>query len=205
MLRRVLVVLAIMLLPVVAYADATIFFEPRADGGWRISTPGEDYVAIPLGGGAVWVGTEREYTDASVHSWAADHGFRTDTVHRNTFYLSATKRAFLPSITVDGVTTLVDASDGQVDVNWTQSKSVQVAMYLLDERTRKLYRPVALDTQGSIHDETFKVPRAALRNRMMMFFFASRTEVAAPPLPRPRCGSQRRTSSFDCGAQRVAP
>ena len=53
-------------------------------------------------------------------------------MNRNTFYLSATKRAFLPSVTVDGVTTLVDTSDGQVDVNWTQSKSVQVAMYLLD-------------------------------------------------------------------------
>ncbi len=102
----------------------------------------------------MWVGTEREYTDASVHS-GRPTTVSHDTVNRNTFYLSATKRAFLPSVTVDGVTTLVDTSDGQVDVNWTQSKSVQVAMYLLDEQTRKLYWPVALDTQRSIHDETF--------------------------------------------------
>jgi hypothetical protein len=182
MLRRLfaLVVLLLgMLLPATASADATIYFEPRADGGWRISTPAEDYVAVPLGGGAVWIGSEREYNRSLVDAWATEHGFRADTAHPNTFYLKATKRAFLPSVTVDGVTTLVDASDGQVDVNWTLSKPIQVAMYLLDERTRKLYRPIAVDTQGSIHDETFRVPRAALRNRMMMFFFASKSEVAA--------------------------
>ena len=53
MLRRLfaLVVLLLgMLLPATASADATIYFEPRADGGWRISTPAEDYVAVPLGG-----------------------------------------------------------------------------------------------------------------------------------------------------------
>jgi hypothetical protein len=104
---------------------------------------------------------------------ATGHGFRADTAHPNTFYLKATKPAFLPSVTVDGLTMLVDTSDGHVDVNWTLSKSIQVAMYLLDERTRKLYRPIALDTQGSIHDETFRLPRAALR-RMMIFFFASK-------------------------------
>lgn len=183
MLRRVFVLLAILLLPVTAYAGATIYFEPRADGGWRISTPAEDYVAIPLGGGAVWVGTEREYNRSLVQAWATEHGFRADTTHPNTFYLKSTKRAFLRSVTVDGVTTLIDTSSGQVDVNWTLSRSVRVGMYLLDERTRKLYRPVALDTQGAIHDETFDVPRAALRDRMMMFFFASKTEVAAVEIP----------------------
>jgi hypothetical protein len=183
MLRRVFVALVILLLPVTAYAGATIYFEPRPDGGWRISTPAEDYVAIPLGGGAVWVGTEREYNQSLVQAWATEHGFRADTTHPNTFYLKSTKRAFLPSVTVDGVTTLIDTSSGQVDVNWTLSRSVQVAMYLLDERTKRLYRPVALDTQGAIHDETFNVPRAALRDRMLMFFFASKTEVGAVQVP----------------------
>jgi hypothetical protein len=56
-------------------------------------------------------------------------------------------------------------------------------MYLLDERTKQLYRPVALGTQGTIHDETFNVPRSALRDRMMMFFFVSKTEVAAVEVP----------------------
>ena len=201
MLRRLLLMLAILLLPATALAGATIYFEPRADGGWRISTPAEDYVAIPLGGGAVWVGTEREYNQSLVQAWATGHGFRADTMHPNTFYLKSTKRAFLPSVTVDGVTTLIDTSSGQVDVNWTLSRPVQVAMYLLDERTRKLYRPTALDTQGAIHDETFDVPRAALRDRMLMFFFASKSEVAAVEVP----SLAREAYSILADAQRTAP
>ncbi|MGD1066322.1 MAG: hypothetical protein ABR975_05850 [Vulcanimicrobiaceae bacterium] len=175
--------LAALLYRLVLHRTNEVHFEARADGGWRISTPGEDYVAIPLGGGAVWIGSEREYTDQTVRGWATDHGFRADTTHPNTFYLKATKRAFMPTLTLDGIATLIDPGDLQVDINWTESAPKQVGLFLLDQRTHAVYKPVGMDLQGGIHDETFKLPRAALRDRMLMFFFASRTDVAAVSVP----------------------
>jgi hypothetical protein len=64
-----------------------------------------------------------------------------------------------------------------------------------------VYKAVGLDTQGTIHDETFKLPRATLRDPMMMFFFASKSDVAAVRVP----SLAREAYSILTAGQRTAP
>jgi hypothetical protein len=54
---------------------------------------------------------------------------------------------------------------------------------------------------GTRHDETFKLPRAVLRDPMMMFFFASSSNVAVVSVP----SLAREAYSILAAAQRTAP
>src|SRR4030081_3304059 len=70
------ILLVILFSPFSAIAGETFYVSHGPGGGWRVSTPLEDYDIVPVGGGAYWVGTEHEYTKAIVIAWAQNHGFR---------------------------------------------------------------------------------------------------------------------------------
>lgn len=172
-------------------AGATIYVTGGPEGGWRVSTPVEDFVVIPYGGGVYWVGTQKEYDKGVAKAWAATHGFREAHIMGEedaaaVFVPTATLKAYLPNVTIDNIVTTikfgasgVPKSQRGIIIYWNQSNATPVVMVLINQRTRRIYRPyAAFNDQGYINED-FAIPFTALKDPMVAFFYSAHRKGAA--------------------------
>jgi hypothetical protein len=165
-----------------AMASETFYISNGPGGGWRVSTPLEDYDIVPVSGGAYWVGTEHEYTKAVVFAWAQYHGFRQAHIQGDegataVFVPTSSLKAILPATTIDNGTVTImfneESKPGtkRVNIYWNQDNNRPVAMILIDTQSRAVYHPYEAFNDQGYYNEDFTIPMLSLKRPLLAMFF----------------------------------
>lgn len=191
-MMRTLLAAALFMMMLNARAEAeTIFIHSGPDQGEiRVSTPWGDYVAIDEGGGAVWVGTQREYDRARAIGIMQGSGFRLSSLPAAPgvtaeFVEEGSLRTNVGSIALDEIVPAVEFSGKvagpnasayqQVSVTWIQRSSVVVTCLFFNARTRQaLTSGNSEDISDEWRNMVFSMPKSWLKRPIAIVFLAPR-------------------------------
>lgn len=176
-----------------ASAATTITVSAGPEGGYAVHISGDTYDVIPMGGGAFWIGTDREYERGHALAVARDEGMRPVNVAGigEAFvktYAYATRAGAIAIAGVEpypilGVTStspvrrpVIQSTERYAGLVWVQSVDPAVSVAYYDRKTHRTFRPYKVDPSPGYHIAEFILPRSAFRDPMLAIF-ASRTAV----------------------------